>query len=178
MFYRIEVMTGGTRTYQYVKAESQEEAKKELEAMIADCKAEQDDASSIEEMFSSIKEVKIEECIEEEEETRELELENHYLKLNYDFDKLTIREYSRIMKSMKTDPETKWLMLKEYNDLQRQYAFLRKVCDLSKMSVAEYDELAKTMLKAVGTEKYEAVVKSVCQKYGKEAFSIQAADLQ
>ena len=105
---------------------------------------------------------------------RTLDMERLYVQLHYDFNTLTVGEYGRLQKAMRKDPHTKWLMLKDLNGLQRQYAFLEKACDLQKMPVAVYKETAKKLQLATDTLAFEKIATEICRQYGKEPFRSEA----
>ena len=170
MYYRIDA----NGSYEYVEAETREQAEILLAEMIRDLKDFPDEPTRDEDVHLSIREVSIDECIAEEELMRSLDLAHFYVQLHYDPNTLTIGEYGRLQKAMRNDPHTKWLMLKDLNGLKRQYSFLQKACDLQKMPASVYEETAKKLLLAIGTPEYEQIATSVCRKYGKEEIRRQA----
>lgn len=170
MYYRIDV----NGSYEYVEAKTREQAEALLAKMADDLKNYPDDSVKNEDVYSSIQEVSIDECIAEEELMRSLDLAHFYVQLHYDPNTLTIGEYGRLQKAIRDDPHTKWLMLKELNGLKRQYAFLEKTCNLQKMPAAVYKETAQKLLLAIGTPEYEQIATSICRKYGKEEIRRQA----
>ncbi len=169
MYYRIDV----NNSYEYVEAENKQQAEILLAEMIRDFKNDPTTPYG-ETIRATMREVSIDECIAEEELMRSLDLTHFYVQLHYDPNTLTIREYGRVQKAIRDDPRTKWLMLKDFNGLNRQYAFLKKACDLQKMSVAVYEETAKKLLLSIGTPEYEQIATNICREYGKEEIRRQA----
>lgn len=174
MYYKISANAEGFRSYEYLEAENEEQAKVTLAEMVRDLKDSSNDPLGDEDIQSSIREVDIDECIAEEEHMRTLDMERLYVQLHYDFNTLTVAEFARLQKAMRNDPHTKWLMLKDFNGLRRQYAFLEKVCDLQKMPATVYRETAKKLLLVSGTPAFEEIATEICRQYGKEPFRFEA----
>lgn len=175
MYYRIDV----NGSYEYVEAQTKEQAEALLAEMVEDLKNFPEDPVKSEDIRSSIREVSIDECIAEEEFMRTLGMERLYVQLHYDFNTLTVGEYGRLQKAIRNDQRTKWLMLKDLNGLNRQYSLLEKTCDLQKMPVAVYKETARKLLRIVdmgesGRSAFEEVFMEVCRQYGKEPYRSEA----
>ena len=175
MYYRISV----NDTYEYVEAQNKEQAEALLAEMIDDLKNFPGDPVRNEDIRPSIREVSIDECIAEEEFMRTLETERLYVQLHYDFNTLTVGEYGRLQKAMRKDPHTKWLMLKNFNSLNRQYSLLDKACDLQKMPAAVYKETARKLVRIAdmgesGRSAFEELFTAICRQYGKEPFRSEA----
>lgn len=176
MYYKISTNIGGFISYQYLEAESKEQAQEALAEMIHNLKNGTDEPVGGEELQSSIREVNIDECIAEEKKTHARDIARLYVRLHYDIYSITVGEFSRLQDAMSHDAHTKWLMLKDQNCLNRQYNFLEKVCDLEKMPTAFYKEAAKKLLLAADTSEYEDIAIEICRQYGKEQFRRQAEE--
>ena len=68
----------------------------------------------------TVKEVGIEECLEEQESFLETAIFSAYFTRHYDADIVTVREYSELRKKFKNDPEFRWTVLKEINPILRR----------------------------------------------------------
>lgn len=68
----------------------------------------------------NVREVSIEECLQEEERALEARLFGMYFKKHYDSDVITVREYSKLKKQFREDPAFRWQVLKEINRTERE----------------------------------------------------------
>lgn len=171
MYYKISANASGFTTYEHLEVKTREEAETALREMVRDLKNDLPKSASEEEIHSFVEEVSLEECISEEETTWMHNVERLYTQLHYDFNTMTIGEYGRLQKAMRSDPRTKWLMLKGINSLSRQFAFLKKACDLQRMPVTVFEEFAKRLYFALSNkEEFDQIATEICRKYGKEQF--------
>ena len=67
----------------------------------------------------NVREVSVEECLQEEERVLEARLFGLYFKRHYDPDVITVREYSKLQKQFRQDPAFRWQVLKEINRTER-----------------------------------------------------------
>ena len=67
-----------------------------------------------------VREVSVEECLQEEERVLEARLFGMYFKKHYDPDVITVREYSKLQKQFREDSEFRWRVLKEINRTERK----------------------------------------------------------
>lgn len=170
MYYKISANASGFTTYEYLEVKTREEAETALREMVRDLKNDLPKSASEEEIHSFVEEVSLEECISEEETTWMHNVEQLYTQLHYDFNTMTIGEYGRLQKAMRSDPRTKWLMLKDINRLNRHFMFLKKTCNLQKMTAAVLEESAKRLFFATDAQEFNQIATEICQKYGKEQF--------
>ena len=68
----------------------------------------------------NVREVSVEECLQEEERVLEARLFGMYFKNHYDSDVITVREYSKLQKQFREDPAFRWQVLKEINRTKRK----------------------------------------------------------
>ena len=68
----------------------------------------------------NVREVSVEECLQEEEQALEARLFGMYFKKHYDPDVITVREYSKLQKQFRQDPAFRWRVLKEINRTERK----------------------------------------------------------
>ena len=68
----------------------------------------------------NVREVSVEECLQEEERVLEARLFGMYFKKHYDPDVITVREYSKLQKQFREDSEFRWRVLKEINRTKRK----------------------------------------------------------
>ena len=68
----------------------------------------------------NVREVSVEECLQEEERVLEARLFGMYFKKHYDPDVITVREYSKLQKQFREDSEFRWRVLKEINRTERK----------------------------------------------------------
>ena len=68
----------------------------------------------------NVREVSVEECLQEEERVLEARLFGMYFKKHYNPDVITVREYSKLQKQFREDSEFRWRVLKEINRTERK----------------------------------------------------------
>ena len=68
----------------------------------------------------NVREVSVEECLQEEERALEARLFVMYFKKHYDPDVITVCEYSKLQKQFREDPAFRWQVLKEINRTERK----------------------------------------------------------
>ncbi len=106
------------------------------------------------------KEVSVEDLIEEEENSLKSRIKRDYMALKYDAESMTIRDFNKLSRSIDFDnPETYYETLTVASKMLRLKRYVRKIADLTKLTVKEYDEIAMALYKAHNEEEMQAVLK-------------------
>ncbi|MBO5866962.1 MAG: hypothetical protein J6Q55_02790 [Clostridia bacterium] len=108
-------------------------------------------------------ETTIDEMIEKEEKSILLGVRRKYISSSYDMDSLTVRQWAKISRELDEDKEKYYKALTEYDRYDSICRLVKKKADMSKMTVAEYDQIV--------LELYRAKTKEECEKIFREKVS-------
>ena len=110
-YYKLMMSDEFGVSYEYVSVNNEEELKEYMRGFSADF----NDKYKV-----NVIEVTVEECLKEEEDILEHRLFSKYFKKHYDPDVITEREYSKLQKRFREDPEFRWQVLREINSEERK----------------------------------------------------------
>ena len=109
-YYKLTTTDEFGTAYEYVAANNESELNDTIQEFSADF---------INTPEVNVREVSVEECLQEEERALEARLFGMYFKKHYDPDVITVREYSKLQKQFRQDPAFRWQVLKEINRTER-----------------------------------------------------------
>ena len=110
-YYKLTTTDEFGTAYEYVAANNESELNDTIQEFSADF---------INNPEVNVREVSVEECLQEEERVLEARLFGMYFKKYYDPDVITVREYSKLQKQFREDPAFRWQVLKEINRTERK----------------------------------------------------------
>ena len=110
-YYKLTTTDEFGTAYEYVAANNESELNDIIQEFSADF---------INTPEVNVREVSVEECLQEEERALEARLFGMYFKKHYDPDVITVREYSKLQKQFREDPAFRWQVLKEINRMERK----------------------------------------------------------
>ena len=110
-YYKLTTTDEFGTAYEYVAANNESELNNIIQEFSADF---------INTPEVNVREVSVEECLQEEERVLEARLFGMYFKKHYDSDVITVREYSKLQKQFREDLAFRWQVLKEINRTKRK----------------------------------------------------------
>ena len=110
-YYKLTTTDEFGTAYEYVAANNESELNDTIQEFSADF---------INTPEVNVREVSVEECLQEEERALEARLFGMYFKKHYDPDVITVREYSKLQKQFRENPAFRWQVLKEINRTERK----------------------------------------------------------
>ena len=153
MYYKaIWNETDGCSWY-YLEAETEEEAHKKATEMYPE------DVDNL-----TIEPTTFEVVLEEEKATTMRNIRGIYFDMHYKIEKLSIREYSNIVKDIETNKQKQLDVYREANRYWSLWSLIERKCDMEVMTVAQMYDAIRRLLVAEGSEKFQIILDALPQK--------------
>lgn len=144
------------RGWYYLDAESEQEAYDKMEALLKEDNTEYEQLRVVQ--------MSLDELIEEEVQDAKRKVLGAYIRLKYDMDRLTVREYADIVKNLESDEEKYYQMFRDMAKYHRTCELVIKVCDLTKMTAQEMQDAIKRLWEIDKEKEFEQYLASLPHK--------------
>lgn len=119
---------------------------------------------SVDDKITSIKELSIEKCIELGYKELSNEIKRYYLESHYDMKTITVREYTKIEKQFKENPDEYYKALKEFNERLRLIRLLNRVADIEKMDLGELKHFLNLLTQTKTEEEFNEILNNAKER--------------
>ena len=119
---------------------------------------------SADDKITSIKKLSINECIELGYKELSNEIKRYYFESHYDMKTITVREYAKIEKQFKENPDEYYKALKEFNEKLRLIRLLNRVADIDEMKLGKLKHYLNLLIQAKTEEEFNEILNNAKEK--------------